>query len=27
VLPALVGHYSWVQLKKELQELIHSFKE
>lgn len=27
VLPVLIGHYSWERLKKEVQELIHSFRE
>ena len=27
VLPVLIGHYSWGKLKKEVQELVQSFRE
>jgi hypothetical protein len=27
VLPVLIGHYSWERLRKEVQELVHSFRE
>jgi hypothetical protein len=27
VLPVLIGHYSWKRLRKEVQELVQSFRE